>query len=111
MDRIERAIEHLLEVQARYETRSDNWERHFEVIDARLDRITAVQDRHERDFDGLMEIVQRNSEAHAKVARDIDGLREAMQRNADAQRDTDERLNALIKVVDDLVRQKPPGAS
>ena len=58
----------------------------------------------------LKQIVQRNVEAHDKVSRDIEGLKELVQRNAEASRYTDERLNALIKVVDDLVRQRPPSS-
>ncbi len=67
----------------------ESWERRIEIIDARLNRISAGQDRRELRLAAMKELVQRNAEA---------------------QLDTDKRLNALIKVVDDLVRQRPPGA-
>ncbi len=68
---------------------NESWERRGEIIDARFVRISASQDRRQRKLATLKEIVQRNAEA---------------------QKDTGERLNALIKVVDDLVRQRPPSS-
>ena len=38
----------------------------------------------------------------------LDRLAQSVKENAQAQKHTDERLNALIAVVDDIVRKRPP---
>ena len=107
MDRFELGLERLLKVQASHDARierllgvqSDHAARH-QMAELRLDRIersldglVSLQQRHERELDGLMEIIQRHS-----------------RETAERFRDTGDKLNTLVRVVDDLVRKRPPEA-
>ncbi len=46
-----------------------------------------------------------------KLAQRVDELAKSVQELRESQKDTDERMNALIGVVDDIVRRSPPPAA
>lgn len=59
------------------------------------------------DVDQLAGTVHELSEAQGQATENIKKLSEE---SAEFQKSTDERLNALINIVDDLVRKRPPQA-
>jgi uncharacterized coiled-coil DUF342 family protein len=46
-----------------------------------------------------------------KLAQRVDELAKSVQELRESQKDTDEKMNALISVVDGIVRRSPPPAS
>ena len=97
MDRFERGLEHLLATQAKHEasaeTRFQRAEERFQRAEARMDTLNEALTR-------LVGVVD-----HLAEAQRVDG--EETDRRF---RDTDERLNALIKTVDEMIRRRPPEA-
>jgi hypothetical protein len=67
---------------------------------ARMAEIEKVALRTDKRLDGLSKIVKFGMKVVLKQAESIKELR-------DAQKHTDEKLNALVQVVDDLVRRRP----
>ena len=96
LDRIERAIEHLVSVPANFE--------------ARLDRLLGAQEAQQQQLGSLQQDHQQLLKAQVVLDDTVERLAEEQRRLAEAQRHSDERLNTLIKGVDDLVRGRPPGA-
>jgi len=105
LDRIERAIENLVAAQAKHEAAA---EIRFARIEGVLERISSTQDRHEQELDGVMEILQRSSTEFEQRFKAFEQRFKAFEERSKA---TEEKLNALISIVDDLVRRRPPQAN
>lgn len=90
--------------------------------DARLDRIEAILealatrhaalentlDRFQDELQHLLTAQVVLTETVDKLTDKVDQLAEKVDKLADAQNTTQENLNALIAVVDDIVRRLPP---
>ena len=101
MDRFERGLERLLSVQAEHQTRLDRIEREAERTQSQ------IREQGE-NIHGLIDVAQAHQ---ASLERLIVFSEETAQRFRDSavrSRETDERLNALIKIVDEVVRKQPP---
>jgi conjugal transfer/entry exclusion protein len=61
-------------------------------------------------LDILTERVDRLTERVDRLTERVDTLAVKVDELAEIQKHTDERLNALISIVDDLVRRQPPAA-
>ena len=99
MDRFERGLEHLAEAQASHEAAAET---RFQAAEARFQVLTEALTR-------LTGVVEHLAEAQRAYGEETDRrFREARRETDERFRDTGERLNALIRVVDDLVRKRPP---
>ncbi len=86
MDRFERGLEHLLKAQATHEARAA----------ARFEELERARQEFGSDLSQLLK---------AQVL-----LTDSQRSLIEAQRQTDERLDALIQVVDPIIRKRPPEA-
>jgi hypothetical protein len=101
LDRFERALEHLLKITASQSERMDRHEAAMENILRSQQQLVTAQVVL---TDNLGKLVG-NME---KFAGGMEQLSHLVERIGEAQQHTDERLNALIQIVDDLVRRTPP---
>jgi len=76
-------------------------------IEAGLEALTNHVARTDRQIEALLTHGQTVNETLSRVAESQVRLAEAQLRLAEAQNHTEERLNALISVVDDLIRRNP----
>jgi len=122
LDRIENAIAHLVETQAHQEMRLDRFMQALERIERNQQQLLTAQvlltdaqrkteeklgllaDSHLR----LVENQQRQETEQRRLAQTQQDIAEALQRLAETQQHTEERLNALIQIVDELIRRRPP---
>jgi archaellum component FlaC len=65
-------------------------------------------DRIEENLEKLVGIVERLADHVHLVDESLAHLAQSQLKLAEAQNQTEERLNALIAVVDDIVRRRPP---
>ncbi|MCP5112360.1 MAG: hypothetical protein GY953_16165, partial [bacterium] len=94
MDRVERGLDHLLDMQAKHEAAAESRFRRIEAAaEARFETLTEALIR-------LTGVVEHLAEAQRAYGEETDRRF----------RNTDERLNALIKVVDGIIRKPPPEA-
>jgi len=100
MDRFERGLEHLLEAQVRHETQSA----------ARFERIEHGQVEFRTDLAQLLKAQVLITDVQSKLTDSHRLLDKKLAALAEAQRETTEKLNALIAVVDGLVKRPPQGA-
>jgi hypothetical protein len=100
LERFERGLDHLLENQAKHQE-------HLQRNDRLITRILDNQDDLKEGARALMTsqvlFADQTREAFTDVAHKLAEL-------AEAQKHTDERLNQVINVVDELVRRTPPPA-
>ena len=92
MDRFERALGHLLETQAGQQTA--------------IDKLILLQQRADENINRTLGVVESVAEAQRENGRDIARLSAAQQRTDAVMAEMGERLNALIRVVDDVVRRE-----
>jgi DNA invertase Pin-like site-specific DNA recombinase len=78
-----------------------NGRNRLDRIEAILLRVVETQDRMQLDLKQLLT-------AQVVLTDRVDRLAQSVADLADAQKHTEERLNALIAVVDDIVRKRPP---
>ncbi len=105
LDRIERGLEHLLETQAR----------HAAAAEVRFERIERTQQEFRSDLSQLLKAQVVLVDAQLTTNENLAALAEAQPKTVESQRKTDEKLretgeklDALIQVVDDIVRGRPP---
>jgi hypothetical protein len=98
MDRFELGMEHLLQGQAGH--------------DERLTRLEAAMDRHEAAIERLISSQQHlitaqvtMADSFSRLSDRVDKVALSVGELAEAGKRTDERLSALIGVVDDIVRR------
>ena len=108
---IEKTMEFIVEHLAHASARVDE-------VSVKLNKLAEVQvlqaqvlDRHENRLNKMTDILGQVTEKLGQITerqlraeQETQQLREAIQAQEAAGRHTDERLNALIKVVDDLIR-------
>lgn len=99
MDRFERGLEHLLEAQVRHEAESA----------ARFERFQRQQEEFRTDLSQLLKAQVLVTDSQVKITDSHRLLDEKLAALAEAQRETTEKLNALIAVVDGLVKRPPQG--
>jgi seryl-tRNA synthetase len=100
LDRLEGLMELLIDDHLRF---SDDLK---QLLTAQV-LLTDAQRRTEENVQKIAAAQKELTEALAAAQKD---LRKELAELAEAQKHTDERLNALINVVDDLVRNRPPQA-
>lgn len=88
---IERTLEFILEHHARFAVELDQLKDRHKELSASVERLNGA-------VEGLQAVAQAQQGQISRIL----GITEVL---AESQRHTDERLNALIKVVDDLVRR------
>jgi len=121
MDRFERGLEHLLEAQVRHETRSaarferiERGQVEFRTDLAQLLKAQVlITDAQRKVTDAQREVidVQREvTDSQGKLTDSHRVLDEKLAALAEAQRETTEKLNALIALVDGLVKRPPQGS-
>ena len=118
LDRIEAILDRL----------SANAERH----DRSIDHIFEISRQRDRDIDRLVEIAIRHNETFERIASTLEALAESdtdheariidneakiqetrrlyeeeLKRGAEVHREVEERFNALIQIVDEIIRNKP----
>jgi hypothetical protein len=94
VERLERGIEHLLRVSAENSSRADD-----DVdSDEPLTKLIELQQRSAEHLNRVLDIVERSEEAR----------QESEKRAEESRVEVDERLNALIKIVDELIRRQQP---
>lgn len=98
LDRIEQALEHLISVQASHDNSITGLFAVQAQHQARLDRIESHLEGLAGDIESLVSLIRTLAEQADRRFADL----------AEAQRHTDERLNSLIKMVDDIVRGRGP---
>ncbi len=115
MDRFERGLEHLLETQASHEAwaaaRFEETERSRKEFRADLAQLLTAQvllTDAQRKSDEKIASLAESQHSIEQSQRKFD---ESMAALAESQREAGVKLNALIKVVDDLIRKRPPEAS
>jgi len=99
--RFERGLNRLLETQARHEKRFRRHEERFRVIETNLGRIVTVFEGLSEKMAELIDVQRRTDERMAEMAQSISEL-------SQSHKQTDEKLSALIHVVDDHIRRPPP---
>ena len=129
LDRIERLLEHLAEAQAKHEAGA---EARLQRGDERLNHLLEAQtehgtrlDRIEGNIEKTVGLIRQLAEhADKKMAATDERIRQMSEetdrrfRETDERfrqtevrfRETDERLNALIKILDGVIRKRPPQA-
>ncbi|HUA85942.1 MAG TPA: cell division protein ZapB [Bryobacteraceae bacterium] len=100
LDRIERMIEVLTNAHIDFEQEHRQLLTAQVVLTDRVDRLTERVDR-------LTERVDRLAEKVDRLAEKVDRLASQVSELVAAQKHTDERLNALITIVDNLIRNPP----
>jgi hypothetical protein len=90
---VQKTMEFILEQQAQIVARQAEH-------DARMGELMQAGLKAEKRIEGLAKIARFGMKVVLKQAENMKELR-------DAQKQTDEKLNALIQVVDDLVRRRP----
>ena len=104
MDRFDRGMEHLLQSQAMHAERLTRHDAEIaDLFTAHKHLLTAQIVLTER-VDKMAERVDKMADRVDKLAASVAELTEAQKRNVEAEKRTDDRLNALVAVVDDLVR-------
>lgn len=102
---IQKTMEFILEQQARFSV-------DIERLSAGLERLSAGMERLSAGLDEMRQEMRDNWAAQARTNMALGtamlGLTEHIDRVTAAQAATDERLNALIAVVDGIVRREPP---
>ena len=103
LDRIERAIEHLLDVSARHDAslaavgeRTAQNQIHLDALTVMMNAMNANMDRFQQEFQQDLKILLT-----AQVL-----LTDRVDKVTEGQKHTDERLNALIQVVDGFYRRQ-----
>ncbi len=99
-EQIEKTMQFILETQARLEA---SVQKHDEAIAALEKHIGALDKhaaRHNRDIQELTNLVGRLATAETHLVERMDGFSERMNALTDAQKESAERLNALISVVE-----------
>ena len=91
IDRIERALEQVISVQATHQEA-------LVRLTAVVDHLAEVQHTHAEETD------RRFRETDGRFRETDELFRELRERF----RETDERLNSLIEIVDDIIRRRPP---
>jgi hypothetical protein len=104
MDRVDRAIEGILHVQATHDARIADLHNFFGRV------LTAVESLTLKVAD-IADAQRQLTEAQRRTDEKLAQLADAQRQLADAQRHTDDRLNALIAVVDDFIRRQRPPSS
>jgi chromosome segregation ATPase len=108
LDRIENAIAHLVETQAHQEMRLDRFMQALERIERNQQQLLTAQvlltdaQRKTEEKLGLL------ADSHLRLVENQQRLEAVQQRLAETQQHTEERLNALIQIVDELIRRRPP---
>jgi hypothetical protein len=102
----ERAIEFILDQQAKFaagmvdlQARQDRFQTDLGDLRSIVARVVTIQERFASGLERLAEAQLRTEEAHRKTE-------EAQRKTAEAARQTEEKLNALIAIVDGMIR--PP---
>jgi hypothetical protein len=105
MDRFERGLEHLLHHQAKQQE-------HLEMHDRILAHLFNSHDDLKETTRELMKhqilFADETRKAFAQVAEKLTELTDRMNGLTEAQKHTDERLNQVIDIVDDIVKNRPP---
>ena len=125
LDRIEAALDRL---SANAERQDRAAERH----DRSIEHLFDVSRQRDRDIDRLIEIANRHNETFERIASTLEALvesgadhetriadneakiqearklyEEELKRGAEVHRELEEKLNALIEIVDETIRKKP----
>jgi hypothetical protein len=104
---VEKTIEFLLQQQAAADAR---WEARWAEHDARMSALDVRLSAQTEEFNAKIVKLTNNQlaiqEIQFRQLEMINGLIDAQVRNEARSKEIDERLNALIAVVDDLVRRR-----
>ena len=95
MDRLEAAVERLAEAQQRTEERMDR-------LEAAVERLAEAQQRTEAQVQALAEAQRRTEERVDRLEAAVERLEAAVERLAEAQRRTEERVDRLEAAVERL---------
>ena len=106
---VEKTMEFILEHLAQASVRLDQITARLDQVTANVNKLAEVQvlraqvlDQHEDRLNRITEILRELAESQQRTEKE---LRESIQAREEAGRHTDARLNALIKVVDDMIRR------
>ena len=106
-ERIERTIEFLAQSQARADASQARFEANQAIFDVKMahlhtdvETLVRVQEGHQVLVEMLLESQRKTEESQRKTD-------ERMRELAEQTKHTDERLNALIKVVDGIITKRP----
>jgi peptidoglycan hydrolase CwlO-like protein len=108
-DDTQRTMQFILEQQAQLTATVG---RLSEKVDRTADGITAllaIAEIHEREIEALKEATAATSESVAANSKTVAANSEAIAANSEAGRATDERLNALINVVEQMISERRGG--
>jgi len=108
MDRFERGLEHLAQNSAKHDEEISALTAKVSEIAALLNRTLGVVGAIAEAQKQLTEAQKQAAEAQKQAAEAHKQLAEAHKQLAEGQKDTDSKLNALIGVVDDLIRRDRP---
>ena len=97
MDRFDRGLQHLLETQAK----------NAAAAEVRFEKIERNQQELQSDFSQLLKAQVLLVDAQLKTNEKLDALVESQRKTDEKLRETGEKLDALIRVVDDIVRGRP----
>ena len=101
LDRLEGLMELLISDHVEFQRE------HKQLLTAQV-LLTDVVEKLARRVDKLADSLEKQDERVDKLDERVDRLAASIHELAESLRHTDERLNALIAVVDDLVRKRPP---
>ncbi len=122
LDRIEKAILRLIETQSNQEARLDRLTQDcHQLLTAQIfltdaqrkaeEKIGMLADFQTRlaDFQTrLADFQTRLADSQAQLSESQQRFEATYQRLVETQQHTDERLNALIQIVDEIIRRRPP---
>jgi chromosome segregation ATPase len=119
LDKLTGDVQLLVEVQKNANQRIDRASDRAAFLDDRLDRTVAALSATMEAHNRAVEAHERRMEAHDRAVETHDRAIEVHERNMEQlskeikeiQKDSDDRLNALIQIVDDLVCKRPPGGT
>jgi glycyl-tRNA synthetase beta subunit len=108
LDRIERSIEALASTAAEFFSRvAEQNTRMAEIQVKQESRMAEIQAKHESRLNDHEEALLDHEEEHRRLLRAQVLIADELRETAAAQRETTEKLNGLIAVVDDFIRRQP----
>jgi exonuclease VII large subunit len=111
VDRVGRSIEHLFLTTRQHAQDIDRHTQDIDQLRERADRQDKALDRITSILERLAELSVANQEAQAEFQARIERAHalyeEERRRGAEVHRELEEKLNALIQIVDETIRKKP----